>query len=81
MNHNFLERLSDALCLACFDVITHGAAGGVNEVENGLDGGGLAGAVPADQPHDHALVDLEGDIVKGEFGIFLPQTLRINPCP
>lgn len=58
------------------------SAGRVNEIENRLDCSGLAGTISAYKSHNHALVYLKGNIVKGEFGIFLfSDRSRIKPCP
>ena len=43
----------------------HLSTGGVKKARDGLEKGGLAGAVGPDKSHDRPFLDLEGDVRRG----------------
>ena len=49
-----------------------------DQVQDALDGGGLARPVFPDQPHDGAAGEGEVDVLKGEVRIGLAQPLDLN---
>ena len=54
------------------------AAVGCDEAEKGLDGGGLAGPVLADEAHDLALADVKVDALQGEALVVLGKPVRAD---
>ena len=53
-----------------------GAGGGFENAEDHVDGGGLAGAVGAEESEDLAGADLEGEVVDGVDGAVLLAQMR-----
>src|SRR5262249_30354101 len=69
----------DAIVPAIVAVDGGVAAGGAKEAEEEAEGGGLAGAVGAEQTNDLARGDVEGEVVQGgERAVLLRQVLGVQ---